>query len=126
MTSSRKNSAAVRWLISFAIALPAWLLTPVAWADCPAGSACYTAREAQVCLVCLDEAEELRRLAREKEAERNVMAGALGECRIQRQALQLERDDWRDMATRRPSWLWVVGVGVGALLVGVGVGVVGF
>ncbi len=96
-----------------------------AWADCPAGSECYTAKEAQVCLLCLDEQASLRAAARAKEAERNAsvalqntLAGQLEECR-------LERGKWQDRAIKaeqRPGWIWVVTVGAGALILG---GVVG-
>ena len=123
-----KNTT-IRWLLSVLMALGVWLLTPVAHAECPAGGQCYTAREAQTCLVCLQESEELRALARKKEEERNALAASLNittgrllesgdlllKADAERMRLAVEVD-------ARPTWWVVVGVGVGAILLG---GVVG-
>src|SRR5690554_1085501 len=135
-SSASAANTAIKWALALAIALGILILTPVAHAECPPGGACYTAREAQACLVCITEQDLLRRASREKESERNaavaaqnVVTGALGECRMQSRALDIERMEYaraaRD-AERRPTWWVVVGVGVSALVVGGVVGAVGF
>lgn len=134
MSSYTMNSRNIwiRWMLSALLALGVWLLTPVAFAECPAGGECYTAREAQQCLVCLTERDDLRDTTKKKELERNeavasqnILTGRVSECRMQRKAFDLERTQWRDVAreeSSRPSWWLVVGVGVGALLLGGGSG----
>jgi len=114
-------SLIARWITAWLIAGHVLIATPVAWADCPTGSECYTAREAQVCLVCLEEREQLRALSKAKESERNaavamqnMLAGQLEECR-------LERERWQERAIKaekRPGWLWVITIGAGALVFG--------
>jgi len=115
------------------LALVALIITPVAHAECPPGGACYTAREAQACLVCLEEQDALRELAKKKEDERNALAASLNiatgrllesgdllaEANADRIRLAVE-------AERRPTWWVVVGVGAAALIVGGVVGAVGF
>lgn len=105
------------------------LFSSPAWATCPGGGQCYSAREAQTCLVCLDEQDALRALAKKKEAERNALAASLNittgrllesgdlllKADAERMRLAVEVD-------ARPTWWVVVGVGAAALLVG---GVVG-
>ena len=135
-SSASAANTATKWSLAALLALGILILTPVAHAECPPGGACYTAREAQACLVCLKESEALRKVSREKESQRNaaiaaqnVVQGALGECRIQSRALDIERMEWAraaQAAERRPTWWVVVGVGVSALVVGGVVGAIGF
>lgn len=123
-------NTAIRVVLAALIALGVVILSPAADAQ----DNCYTDREAQTCLICLQESEALRELAREKEAERNALAAALNvemgrlmESRDHARALDLERLEYRDAANenaRRPTWWVVVGVGLGALVVGVGGGLV--
>lgn len=126
--TTRFRNIWIKWMLTAVFALGVWLLTPVAHAECSADSECYTAREAQACLVCLTERERLRAVAKKKEDERNeaiaqqnILSGRASECRVQRDALDLERLQWRDTArneAKKPSWWTVVGVGLGAVLIG--------
>ena len=134
-TSSKTHSknTAIRLALSVALALGVWLITPVANAECPDGGQCYTSREAQTCLVCLNESEELRALARAKEEERNALAASLNITTgrlLESGDLLLKADaDRMRLAVEvdaRPTWWVVVGVGVGAILLGGVVGAVGF
>lgn len=128
-SSASAASTAIRVVLAALIALGVVILSPAADAQ----DNCYTDREAQTCLVCLQESEALRELARKKEGERNALAAALNveSGRLLESGDQLLRADADRMrlaveVDARPTWWVVVGVGVGALVLGGAAGAFAF